>query len=121
MPPADAALRHCGIGCWSVKHNYFSFPSCQSQYSFLDSFPSTRDPGTIMGNASCRYACAVSGVLPRIAPAYRLYPASISSKTRPPNAGGAFTLIELLVVIAIIAILARSEERRVGKECRSRW
>src|ERR1041385_2467369 len=106
MPPADAALRHCGIGCWSVKHNYFSFPSCQSQYSFLDSFPSTRDPGTIMGNASCRYACAVSGVLPRIAPAYRLYPASISSKTRPPNAGGAFTLIELLVVIAIIAILA---------------
>ena len=30
----------------------------------------------------------------------------------------AFTLIELLVVIAIIAILIRSEERRVGKECR---
>ena len=31
-----------------------------------------------------------------------------------------FTLIELLVVILIIGIL-RSEERRVGKECRSRW
>ena len=34
-----------------------------------------------------------------------------------------FTLVELVVVIAILAILAaiRSEERRVGKECRSRW
>ena len=37
-----------------------------------------------------------------------------------------FTLIELMIVVAIIGILTavattRSEERRVGKECRSRW
>ena len=35
-----------------------------------------------------------------------------------------FSLIELIIVIAIMAILigvVRSEERRVGKECRSRW
>ena len=38
-----------------------------------------------------------------------------------------FTLMEMLIVVAIIAVLVavaiptRSEERRVGKECRSRW
>ena len=32
-----------------------------------------------------------------------------------------FTLLEIMVVIVIIGVLARSEERRVGKECRSRW
>src|SRR5436309_8139153 len=34
-----------------------------------------------------------------------------------------FTLIELMVVVLIIGILIaiRSEERRVGKECRHQW
>src|SRR5437762_14363092 len=45
------------------------------------------------------------------------------------NAAG-FTLIELLVVIIVLGLLVglvgprlfgRSEERRVGKECRSEW
>ena len=31
------------------------------------------------------------------------------------------TLVALVVTIIILLILARSEERRVGKECRSRW
>src|SRR2546425_13352769 len=35
---------------------------------------------------------------------------------RTPSAG--FTLLELMIVITLIM---RSEERRVGKECRSRW
>ena len=35
-----------------------------------------------------------------------------------------FTLVELMVFFIFISLLmaaARSEERRVGKECRSRW
>ena len=32
-----------------------------------------------------------------------------------------FTALILFVVLAVTMVLDRSEERRVGKECRSRW
>ena len=31
------------------------------------------------------------------------------------------TFIRTLVILAALALTTRSEERRVGKECRSRW
>src|SRR3712207_9170338 len=59
-------------------------------------------------------------------------------RLRPLQSGGAqnyalFILVSILIlgvivgaqyaflVVALIAVAARSEERRVGKECRSRW
>ena len=32
-----------------------------------------------------------------------------------------FAVTITLLLIGVISVLARSEERRVGKECRSRW
>ena len=35
--------------------------------------------------------------------------------------GAYFTGIRNTLILAVVATLIRSEERRVGKECRSRW
>src|ERR1043165_4537677 len=46
---------------------------------------------------------------------------SADTFVRPTYAGKAMTTVQSADKIKIITVRARSEERRVGKECRSRW
>ena len=56
-------------------------------------------------------------------------PSSVAAR-KPQNAPGALSALSALLTVALLAgcaatqpnrIRSRSEERRVGKECRSRW
>src|SRR5690606_41900572 len=53
------------------------------------------------------------------------YLLSLADESKPSgwelNPAGAYSFYTLFYQLLLLAVLARSEERRVGKECRSRW
>ena len=64
---------------------------------------------------------AVKGFCARVAKFFRDTKSELKKVVWPSKQDVKTNTIVVLVTVAIAAVVMRSEERRVGKECRSRW